>query len=135
MLKKDDGIAGGGKAVAAYEDAGIVIKNGWYDDGSGDRVVQEMQHASIDGAKRIQKGVQSILRERGNKHLSPQGKELPLMCGLCRGEDEDGDGERDPAVEIAALEKAEAKKVKAKASREKKRLLKQRRIELKRPLP
>jgi hypothetical protein len=125
MIKLSDGIAGGSKAEAAYEEAGIVMKDGWYIDSNGTRVVQEMQHPSIDGAKRIQKGFRSILMERGNKHLSPvTGNALPLMCSLCRGEDEGGDGERDPAVEKAAQEKAETKKVKAKASREKKKVAK-----------
>jgi hypothetical protein len=121
MIKLSDGIVGGNKARAAYEEAGIVMKNGWYIDSNGTKVVQEMQHPSIDGAKRVQKGVESIVKERGDKHLSTKGKALKLTCSLCRGEDEEGDGERDPAVEKAAQEKAEATKVKAKASRDKKK--------------
>jgi hypothetical protein len=74
------------------------MKDGWYIDSNGVRVVQEMQHPSIDGAKRIQKGARSILSEREDNYLSPKGKELPLMCGLFRGEEEDGDVERDPTA-------------------------------------
>jgi hypothetical protein len=107
--------------VAAYEEAGIPMKDGWYIDSNGTRVVQEMQLLDTDGVKRVQKGVQRILMERGDKHLSPAGKALPLMCSVSRGEDYDGDGERDPAMEKAAQEKTEAKKIKAKASRDKKK--------------
>jgi hypothetical protein len=75
-IKLSDGIAGGVKVQAAYEAEGVVMRDGWYIDNNGTRVVHEMQHPSIDGAKRVQKGALSLLKERGDKHLSSTGKAL-----------------------------------------------------------
>jgi hypothetical protein len=54
------------------------MKAGWYLDKDGVRVVQSMQRA--DG---IQKGVETILTERGKFH-DENGKKLKLLCSQCK---------------------------------------------------
>ena len=56
----------------------VKMKAGWYYSGSGEIVVQSMQFA--DG---IQKGVKTILTERG-KHKNALGNDLILQCKPCR---------------------------------------------------
>ena len=88
VVQSGDGIAGGKKAVEAYELAGIVMKDGWFINESGERVIQKMQHPRIGEIKGIQKGVETILKERGYKHISrTTGKKVPLLCSLCKSED------------------------------------------------
>ena len=57
----------------------VLMKPGWYTYNEGERVVQSMQKE--DGT---QKGVQTILRERG-KHTNAEGKVLFLQCKNCKG--------------------------------------------------
>ena len=54
------------------------MKAGWYTNDIGERVVQSMQHENG-----IQKGVQTILKERG-KHKNTEGKNLLLQCKPCK---------------------------------------------------
>ena len=54
------------------------MKPGWYKNDTGDRVIQSMQHENG-----VQKGVQSILSERG-KHRNAKGQNLILQCKECK---------------------------------------------------
>lgn len=69
FLKLSDGMSSGTKTL---------MKAGWYIDNNNVRVIQSMQNE--DG---IQKGVRTILKERG-KHRNVQGHDLPLQCRYCK---------------------------------------------------
>jgi hypothetical protein len=69
-LKMSDGMSSNTK---------VLMKAGGYRNSEGEKVVQSMQKE--DG---IQKGVQTILKERG-KHTNGEGEALILQCKNCKG--------------------------------------------------
>jgi hypothetical protein len=69
VLKLSDGMSSKTK---------VLMKPGCFINNDGEKLIQSMQNET-----RIQKGVRTILQERG-KAKNPQGHLLPLQCNYCR---------------------------------------------------
>lgn len=70
FLKLSDGMSSSTKTL---------MKPGWFRNQNNERVTQSMQNENG-----IQKGIRTILQERG-KHKDERGQLLPLQCKYCRG--------------------------------------------------
>ena len=78
-------LSDGGKKFET--EAQPLLRNGWYLGADGERVPHVLHHVREDGAK-VQKGVRTILKERGKFRWKDTFHEPKLLCNACKARHE-----------------------------------------------